>query len=116
MARAAAFAYESPRDGLLRRYTRSLPSVYSDGEPPRSRAAISCSFSRASVAPARFARVIACVVWLPTDMQLHGRFFEVLPQLTTIFSHGMARTSPATRARSIIECVPRLPTPDCTYR
>src|SRR5213594_3379393 len=48
-------------------------------------------------------------------MQLHGRLFDVFPQLTTTFSHGIASTSAATRARSITECVPRLPTPDCTY-
>ena len=62
-----------------------------------------------------FALVIACVVWLPTDMHDHGTFFAVLPQLTTTLSHGTARTSAATRARSMHEWVPRLPTPDWTY-
>ncbi len=61
-----------------------------------------------------FARVIACVVWLPTDMHDHGTFFAVLPQFTMTLSHGIASTSAATRARSMHECVPRLPTPDCT--
>ena len=54
-------------------------------------------------------------VHLPTDMADHGTFFAVLPQLTTTLSHGIASTSAATRARSMQECVPRLPTPDCTY-
>src|SRR5688572_6386352 len=58
---------------------------------------------------------MACVVWLPTDRQVHGRPLLVSPQLTTTFCHGISRTSAATRARSITEWVPRLPTPDCTY-
>ena len=53
--------------------------------------------------------------WLPTDIADHGMFFAVLPQLTTTLSHGIASTSAATRARSMHEWVPRLPTPDCTY-
>jgi hypothetical protein len=54
---------------------------------------------------------IACVVWLPTDMQVHGTPFEVSPQTISTLSHGIARTSAATRPMSITECVPRLPMP-----
>ena len=61
------------------------------------------------------ARVMAWVVWLPTDMQLHGMCFDVLPKFTSTLSHGTASTSAATRARSMQECVPRLPTPDWTW-
>jgi hypothetical protein len=43
------------------------------------------------------ARVIACVVWLPPDTQLHGRFLEVSPQVTVHFSQGMPIISAATR-------------------
>ena len=67
--------------------------------PPRSLAAISCSFRFASIAPAWFARVIACVVWLPTERQVQGRPLLVSPQMTSTFSHGMSRTSAATRAQ-----------------
>ena len=54
-------------------------------------------------------------VWLPSDVHVHGRFLLVSPQMTSTLSHGMSSTSAATRAVSMTECVPRLPTPDCTY-
>jgi hypothetical protein len=69
----------------------------------------------ASLAPAKFARVIACVVWLPTERHDHGTPFPVSPQVTSTFSHGHRQHFRATRARSISEWVPRLPTPVCTY-
>ena len=37
------------------------------------------------------------------------------PHTTSTLSQGIANVSAATRARSVTECVPRLPTPDCTY-
>ena len=39
--------------------------------------------------PAAYAaRVMACVVWLPPETQVQGRFFAVLPQVMSHFSHG----------------------------
>ncbi len=69
-----------------------------------------------SVAAACAARVIACVVWLPAEMQVHGRFLAVLPHTTSHCSHGTPSISAATRCTSMTECVPRLPMPDwnCT--
>src|SRR5438067_8265024 len=65
----------------------------------------------ASLAVACAARVIACVVWLPPDTQLHGRFLDVSPQVTSTFSHGMPIISADTRWQSDHDSVPRLPTP-----
>ena len=39
----------------------------------------------ASVAAACAARVIAWIVWLPPETQLHGRFFDVSPQVSSTF-------------------------------
>ena len=69
----------------------------------------------ASDAAACAARVIACVVWLPPDTQVHGRCCEVSPQAMTTSSHGMPSISAAGRWTSNTDSVPRLPTPDCTY-
>src|SRR5215469_11637520 len=94
------------------RYTRSFATSYCSGLPPRVLAAISCSFALPSIAAAYAARVIACVVWLPPDTQVHGRFFDVLPQVTSHFSQGTPRTSATTRCTSRRDSVPRFPTPD----
>src|SRR5262245_14354649 len=59
------------------------------------------------------ARVMACVVWLPPDEQVHGRFLLVFPHTTSHCSHGTPINSAATRCTSLIACVPRLPMPDC---
>ena len=92
--------------------TRSLATVYCSGLPPCTFAAISCSFLIASVAAACAARVCACVVWLPPETQLHGRFLPVWPQVRSTFSHGMPTISADTRWQSLIDSVPRLPMPD----
>ena len=63
--------------------TRSLATRYDSGVPPSVFAAISCSFFLASLAAACAARVIACVVWLPPCPQVFGRYFDVLPQVTS---------------------------------
>ena len=78
-------------------------------------AAISCALAMASDAAACAARVIACVVWLPPETQVHGRFCEVSPQAMTTLSHGMPIISAATRCTSKTDSVPRLPTPDWMY-
>jgi len=52
-----SFAYESPPRRIASPVPRSLAERVLDGDPPRSFAAISCSFSRASGRAARFARV-----------------------------------------------------------
>src|SRR5258708_15818962 len=64
------------------------------------------------MATACAARVMACVVWLPPDTQVHGRFLLVLPHSTSHFSHGTPRTSATTRCTSLMDSVPRLPVPD----
>ena len=87
-------------------------TLYASGLPPCAFAAISCSFLIASVAAACAARVIACAVWLPAEMQVHGRFFAVLPKTTSHFSHGWPSISAAWRCTSNTECVPWLPMPD----
>ncbi len=46
-----------------------------------------------SVAAAWAARVIACTVWLPAETHDQGSPFEVLPQTTSKFSHGVSSTS-----------------------
>jgi hypothetical protein len=51
----------------------------------------------ASLAAACAARVVACVVWLPPDTQLHGRFLDVSPQAISTFSQGMPNISAETR-------------------
>src|SRR5439155_383771 len=61
------------------------------------------------------ARVVACVVWLPPDTQLHGRFLEVSPQAISTFSQGTPSISAATRWQSDHDSVPRLPTPVWMY-
>ena len=68
-----------------------------------------------SVATACAARVIACVVWLPPDTQLHGRFLDVSPHVRTTFSHGTPIISAATRWQSENDSVPRLPMPVWMY-
>jgi hypothetical protein len=55
------------------------------------------------------------VVWLPPELQLHGRFFDVSPQVRVTFSHGMPTISAATRWQSEKDSVPRLPMPVWTY-
>ena len=60
----------------------------------RSRAA--CAI--ASCAAAWLARVIAWMVWLPSDVQVHGRCLLVSPHTTSTFSHGTPRISAGTRA------------------
>ena len=77
-------------------------------------AAISRSLRIASCAAAWLARVIAWMVWLPSDVQVHGTCLLVSPQTTSTFSHGTSRISAGTRATSMTEWVPRLPAPDCT--
>ena len=62
--------------------------------------------------PRSAARVIAWVVWLPPETQVHGRFFAVLPQVISHFSQGTPRISAATRWTSLTDSVPRLPMPD----
>src|SRR5882762_4942932 len=64
---------------------------------------------------ARLARELACEVWLPPCLELHGTFLPELPQVTSHFSHGMSSVSAATRAVSNTESVPRLPTPCWMY-
>ena len=61
---------------------------------------------------AQAARVMACVVWLPPEGALYGKFLEVLPQTTSIFSQGTSSTSATTRCESCTDSVPRLPMPD----
>ena len=51
--------------------------------------------------PRDAARVIACVVWLPPETQVHGRFFAELPQVISHFSHGTPSISAATRWTSL---------------
>src|SRR5207245_11068417 len=85
------------------------------GRPPRSFAAICCSFLIASLAVACAARVIACVVWLPPDTQLHGRFLDVSPQVMLTFSQGTPSISADTRWQSDHDSVPRLPMPVWMY-
>ena len=51
------------------------------------------------------------MVWLPPELQLHGRFFDVSPQTSSTFSHGMPTISAATRWQSENDSVPRLPMP-----
>src|ERR1700680_2940925 len=58
---------------------------------------------------------MACVVWLPPDGQVHGRFFPVCPQVISHFSQGMPRISAVTRWQSLTDSVPRLPMPDWMY-
>src|SRR5882724_2183289 len=94
------------------RKTRSSATSYCSGLPPLVFAAISCSFLFPSMATACAARVMACVVWLPPETQVHGRFLLVLPHSTSHFSHGTPRTSATTRCTSLIDSVPRLPIPD----
>src|SRR5947207_15825719 len=86
-------------------------TLYDSGLPPCAFAAISCSFLIASVAAACAARVIACAVWLPAEMHVHGRFFDVFPKTTSHCSQGTPIISAATRCTSNAEWVPRLPTP-----
>src|SRR5438067_13820794 len=95
--------------------TRSFATVYCSAFPPCVFAAISCSFFTASMPAACAARVCACVVWLPPETQLHGRFCPVLPHVTTTFSHGTPSISAATRCVSLNDSVPRLPMPDWMY-
>src|ERR1700676_5154957 len=64
------------------------------------------------MAAACAARVMACVVWLPPETQVHGRFLLVLPHSTSHFSQGTPRTSATTRCTSLMDSVPRLPIPD----
>src|SRR5580704_3558196 len=94
------------------RKTRSLATSYCSGLPPSFLAAISWSFFLASIAAAYAARVIACVVWLPPETQVKGRFFVVLPHTTSHFSHGTPRTSAPARCTSITDSVLRLPNPE----
>src|SRR4249920_180102 len=68
-----------------------------------------------SVAAACAARVIACVVWLPPETQDHGRFLLESPHVSSTFSHGIPIISAETRLVSLIDSVPRLPTPDWMY-
>src|ERR1700733_14084066 len=58
---------------------------------------------------------MACVVWLPPDAQLQGRFLVVLPQVRSTFSQGMPTISAATRCASLKFSVPRLPMPVWMY-
>src|SRR6185437_12328988 len=64
------------------------------------------------MATACAARVMACVVWLPPETQVHGRFFDVFPHSTSHFSQGTPRTSATTRWTSLMDSVPKLPIPD----
>src|SRR5215469_3443911 len=57
---------------------------------------------------------MACVVWLPPETQVQGRFFDVLPQVTSHFSQGTPRTSATTRCTSRRDSVPKFPMPDWT--
>ena len=66
----------------------------------------------ASAATAYAARVIAWVVWLPPEGHVHGRFFDVLPQVMSHFSQGTPISSATTRCTSVQDSVPRLPMPD----
>ena len=64
------------------------------------------------LATACAARVIAWVVWLPPETQVHGRFLAELPQVISHFSHGTPSISAVTRWTSCTDSVPRLPMPD----
>src|SRR6202043_4073179 len=64
------------------------------------------------MAAACAARVMACVVWLPPETQVHGRFFDVFPHVTSHFSQGTPRPSATTRCTSLMDSVPKLPMPD----
>ena len=92
--------------------TRPFATVYDSGVPPSARAA-TCSFLMASVAAACAARVMACVVWLPPEMHVHGRCFDVLPQVTSTISHGMPSSSADARCTPLTDSEPKLPMPDC---
>src|SRR5579862_1982353 len=111
IACCAACASVIPPPPPLRK-TRSFATSYCSGLPPSFLAAISCSFCLPSIAAACAARVIACVVWLPPETQVQGRFLDVLPQVTSHFSHGTFRISATTRCTSRRDSVPKFPTPD----
>src|SRR4029079_19361443 len=57
------------------------------------------------------ARVITCVVWLPPETQLHGRFLDVSPHVMSTLSQGTPIISADTRWQSDHASVPRLPMP-----
>ncbi len=96
-----------------RRARRRARSPRARRRDPARQSAAACA--AASSAPARLARVMAWVVWLPTDMHVHGRPLAVLPHTHL---DPAPRAWPGRRRRRApgrcTECVPRLPTPDCT--
>ena len=66
----------------------------------------------ALLATACAARVMAWVVWLPPETQVHGRFLAELPHVISTFSQGTPSISAVTRWTSCTDSVPRLPMPD----
>ena len=104
--------HAAARAATRARWRRCSARVCRRGSSRQSPAASSSRRSPAACA----ARVIAWVVWLPPDTQLHGRFLPVLPQVTSHFSHGMPDHLGRRRdGTSLIDSVPRLPMPDWMY-
>src|ERR1035438_8809110 len=97
----AACAKVIPAPPPLRK-TRSLATSYCSGLPPSFFAAISWSFFLASIAVAYAARVIACVVWLPPETQVKGRFFDESPHITSHFSRSEEHTSELQSLRHLV--------------
>ena len=74
----------------------------------------SSAASFASLAAACAARVMACVVRLPPEMQVQGKSLLVSPQVSSTFSQGTPSSSAETRWTSDTDSLPKFPMPDCT--